>query len=82
MKGDQPWFAIRVAIKREDGSSVQRDYVRGQKHVGMNAFVAFAIGDLLMLVDALDEQVSVHVEEVDLIQVQQNRRYNHTTHTE
>lgn len=75
----QPFYAVRVVLYHADGSSSQRDYVRGDQHMGRAAFAAFALGDMLLLTDS-HHDVSWTVTEVDFETVRQNRLYHHTTH--
>jgi hypothetical protein len=77
----QPFFAVRVVLTYEDGSTVQRDYVRGQQHLGRERFVSFALGDLIRTVGQVAFS-DMTVEEIDFQTVLQNRRYQHTTHAE
>jgi hypothetical protein len=87
----QKYFAVRVVIIHEDGSSTQRDYVRGETRLGRDKFAAWALGDMLSLVtghqrpeqgaDWSGEPIQRwRVYEVTGEQVAENRRFHHTTH--
>lgn len=82
----QPFFAVRVVVYHDDGSTSQRDYVRGARHMGRSTFASWALGDMLRLVtgDTLGttSPVRFDIVEVDFVTVQQNRIYGHTTHAE
>lgn len=79
----QPFFAVRVVIEHTDGSSTQRDYVRGAQHLGKDRFASFALGDMLHLVTRpKDGIVSWKVEEVDFETVRQNRIHDNSWPTE
>lgn len=45
------FYAVRVVIEDDAGSTYTRDYVRGERHMGRERFAAWALGDLLTLID-------------------------------
>lgn len=73
------FFAVRVVVTDLiNGSQATRDYVRGDMHVGKQAFTAFALGDMIQLIGWTDITWSVF--EIDHATVIENRKYHHTTH--
>lgn len=90
-RGPQQFYAVRVTVATT-GDTYTRDYVRGGKRMGRDAFDMWAVGDLLGLVglvqdgsegtpDEYREQVRyIAVTELNFQQVADNRRYHHTTH--
>ncbi len=79
---------IRVVIKTE-GDSYQRDYVRGEEHIGYQRFVERSVGNLLLLVGhvSVDDEryempniTEIRYFEIDYDTVVENRKYHHTTH--
>lgn len=86
---NQPYFAVRVVLRYSDGSTAQRDYVRGHTRMGRERFTAWSLGDMLILVteaqlDA-DKPAEVNLEsfsvfEIDFSTVAENRTYRHTSH--
>lgn len=75
-----PFYAIRVVVEHVDGGSAQRDYVRGNWHIGKDQFVRYAIGDMVLLTSAPLDAIKIKYTEIDFLTVQENRKYNHTTH--
>lgn len=61
----QPYFAVRVTVFHEGGSTTTRDYVRGNTRMGRAKFEAFAVGDLILLI-APDGPFTVSVADVGL----------------
>lgn len=76
----QPFLALRVTLE-VDGSTITRDYVRGQTRMGLERFGAFALGDLIALTDSRKIE-NWTIEEVTFEQVADNRKFHHTTHAE
>ena len=76
------FFAVRVVLADDNGSTYSRDYVRGEMRLGKQAFTAYAVGDFIGLVSegtwAGFEPVGVT--ELYPEQVIANRKYQHTTH--
>jgi hypothetical protein len=91
MSKSQPFFAVRVVVHHEGGSS-QRDYVRGETRMSKQRFASWALGDMIALVTMRpqrdgtwfsdDEITEWSVTEIDPQTVHENRRYSHTTHNE
>lgn len=48
-KATRPFYAVRVVLACEDGSTVTRDYVRGPVRLAREAFASYALGDLMRL---------------------------------
>ena len=76
----QPFYAVRVVVTHDDGSSSQRDYVRGETRMGRDTFGQFALGNMLSLVSDGSTPVLWTVEAIDFETVRENRQYHHTTH--
>jgi hypothetical protein len=81
MSKTQPFYAVRVVLTYPDGSTVQRDYVRGQTHLGKDRFDSFALGDLIRTVGQVAFS-DMTVTEIDFEMVRQNRQFGHTSHDE
>lgn len=76
----QAWCAFRVAVyDRDTGETFTRDYVRGEKRMGVDAFAAWALGDFL-LTTGVSNNVRWRMEPVEWRTVRENRLYHHTTH--
>ena len=76
------FLAIRVVVDGPDGLYT-RDYVRHNDHEGRDRFIAWAVGDMLLTVGAVDgNPTKVRFEEISFDTVVENRKYGHTSHTE
>ena len=78
----QPFFAVRVVITHDDGSSTQRDYVRGETRMSVDRFGQWALGNMLALVSDGETPITWTIEAIDFETVRQNRMYHHTSHAE
>lgn len=76
----QPFYAVRVVVREVGGSVYTRDYVRGQQHIGIDAFGQFALGNMLALVNGDGTPITWEVHAITPATVQENRKYHHTTH--
>jgi hypothetical protein len=63
----RPFFAVRVEVTHEDGSTTTRDFVRGAGRMSRSDFASFAVGDLLRMTQAQGSTWTV--EEVDSSEV-------------
>lgn len=67
-----PFYAVRVVLTDDSGSTYTRDYVRGGLRLGRAAFASFALGDLLRIIGlgdasrALPSPVTWTVTEISL----------------
>lgn len=44
------FFAVRITLADDYGSTITRNYVRGPMRLGKQAFTSFAVGDFIGLV--------------------------------
>jgi hypothetical protein len=59
----RPFFAVRVEVTHDDGSTTTRDFVRRTARMSKSDFASFAVGDLLRMTQA--QGATWTVEEVD-----------------
>lgn len=80
----QPFYAVRVTVEVVGGDTLTRDYVRGEEHIGTEAFRDRAIGNLVALALSMypnmQPAVKIAVESLDAATVAANRRHQHTSH--